>query len=115
MYVRSNTPKYVCEACRNKIPIVDLEGIFHEQLRHIYLSPEEVATYVAQADEGLKQKEEVLQSLTSGRQRLTVAMDRVFNLLTDGQISGESFDSVPPIVEGSGGPELASAYAATPA
>jgi hypothetical protein len=33
MYVLSATPKYFCEQCRTRIPIVDLEAIFLDQLK----------------------------------------------------------------------------------
>ena len=56
MYVKSNSPKYVCSKCKNKIPIVDLEGIFHEQLRTFFYSEDEIASYIEQADAGMTEK-----------------------------------------------------------
>ena len=40
MHVLSSTPKYFCEKCRTRIPVVDLEAIFLEQLKHFFANPE---------------------------------------------------------------------------
>jgi site-specific DNA recombinase len=93
MYVPSNTPKYVCQSCRNKIPIVDLEGIFHEQLKSFFLSPEEVAKYLNEADKTLAHKQEVLDILIQERQKVSQGMDKVYDLHINGQISAEGFSS----------------------
>ena len=47
MYVKANSPKYVCERCRNKIPMVDLDNIVHEELENFFSSPEKVAGHLA--------------------------------------------------------------------
>ena len=56
MYVPSNTPKYVCYRCHTKIATSDLEAVYHEQLRDFFLSPEDVARHLGQADEEIKAK-----------------------------------------------------------
>ena len=72
---------------------MDLEGIFHEQLRQIAVSPDDITAYLENANEGIKAQQERLQSLMSERQRLGQMMDRVFDLHVAGQISHEGFGS----------------------
>lgn len=55
----SNTPNCVCYACRNKIPVVDLEAVFHERLKHLFFSEAELAEYFSTADHVLKEKDEL--------------------------------------------------------
>jgi site-specific DNA recombinase len=93
MYVPSNTPKYVCYKCRNKLPTTDLEAIFQEQLKGFFLSPEELAGYIGQADETVREKEELLDSLATKHRKLKADMDKMLRLYLDGQISGEGFGS----------------------
>ena len=62
MYVPVNSPKYICAACRNKIPAADLEDIFFEQLHGFLISPTEVNAYLARAADTLTDKERLLES-----------------------------------------------------
>ena len=80
MYVPSNTPKYVCYKCRNKIPVVDLEGVFQEQLKNFFLSPKEMTGYLQKADETIKAKEELLKTLENERQKLKSETDKMMRL-----------------------------------
>jgi site-specific DNA recombinase len=91
MSVPSNTPKYVCERCRNKIPIVDLEQVFHEKLRDFFLDPMQVAAYLGQGDDALRAKEELFESLTRERSRLALEMDKLYRLYQEDELSGKSF------------------------
>jgi site-specific DNA recombinase len=91
MYVPSNTPKYVCQDCRNKIPITDLEQVFFEKLRDFFLDPGQVADYLGQADEALAGKKELLSTLGRERSRLATEMDKLYRLYQDDQLSGQSF------------------------
>jgi site-specific DNA recombinase len=91
MYVRSNTPKYVCMACRTKIPIVDLDQIFQGQLREFTLSPEAIASYLAQGSEAVSEKEELLGALLRERERLTKEADKLYRLYQEDALTVDGF------------------------
>jgi site-specific DNA recombinase len=91
MYVPSNTPKYVCYACRNKIPIEDLEAVFHEQLRNFFFSPDEIARHLEQSDHAIKEKTELLTVLERERKKLQAEADKLYDLYQSGMIDKRGF------------------------
>lgn len=91
MYVPSNSPKYTCYECRNKIPVVDFEAIFHEQLRDFLLSDEELTAYLSAGQSQVREKEDQIEILTRESQKLKREMDQVYDLYIKGEISPEGF------------------------
>ena len=91
MYVPSNTPKYVCYKCRNKVPVVDLEGIFHEQLKTLFFSPTEIAAYLKQANDEIDGKEKLVNVLQSEERNLRREIDKLYELYLADQITKEGF------------------------
>ena len=91
MYVRSNTPKYVCMACRTKIPIVDLDHIFQGQLEDFTLSPEAIEAYLAQGSEAVTEKEELLDALFRERERLTKEAEKLYRLYQEDGLTVQGF------------------------
>lgn len=91
MYVLSNSPKYVCQSCRNKIPVVDLEAIFHEQLKSFFFSSEEIAQHLSAFDNTIKDKEEQLAVLEKERKKLAVETDKLYSLYQADAIDKRGF------------------------
>jgi site-specific DNA recombinase len=91
MYVPSNTPKYVCQECRNKVPQVDLERVFQEQLCQFALSPDEVASALHEADAELSGKRELLETLIREAERLKAEADQLYRLYLDGSLTSRGF------------------------
>ncbi len=91
MYVPSNTPKYVCQECRNKIPVVDLEGVYHDQLQGFLLSPDDLHQYVAEAETTVRDQEALVTSLIQEKRKLEQEIDTLFDLHRDGQIPSQGF------------------------
>jgi len=91
MYVPSNSPKYTCYKCRNKISTDDLEEVFHHQLKSFFFSPSEISSYLNKADQVIKEKEELLRTLAEEERKTKQEMDKTYRLYIDDQITGESF------------------------
>lgn len=93
MYVPSNYPKYTCRSCdrRNKIPVTDLEDLFHEQLKRFLFSEKETAAYLESANKTLAEKEELLQTIEKEKAKVKEEIEGVFRLYHDNQIDTNGF------------------------
>lgn len=94
MYVPTNTPKYVCMGCRNKIPIVDLEGIFVDELKNYLLSPEKVSEYLARADQTNQEKGRLLESLQAEHRNVKAEAEKTYRLYLDGALTVPQFKEI---------------------
>jgi site-specific DNA recombinase len=91
MYVRSSSPKYVCEKCRNKMPVADLEAVYREQLHHFLVSPEEIDAHDAAANESMREKERLIASAEVELRKIEAEDESVFQLYLAKELSKEDF------------------------
>jgi site-specific DNA recombinase len=91
MYVPSNTPKYVCGGCRNKISIVDLESIFLDELKEYLLSPERVAEYLKGANAAIADKGRLVEGMRKELQKAKQEAERIYRLYMDEGLTSQQF------------------------
>ena len=91
MYVPSNSPKYVCQKCRNKIGLADLETIFQEQLKTFLFSDTDIQNYFAMADAQIKEKDCLFATLSQERKRVIDEMDSIMKLYQKKELPPEGF------------------------
>ena len=91
MYVRAKSPKYVCRKCHNKIPMTDLEAIFHDELKAFFAEPERIAEHLKAADKNLSEKQTLLAAHEREIAKVREEMTRTHRLYLDGQITPQGF------------------------
>ncbi len=91
MYVPSNSRKYTCYECRNKIPVVDLEAVFHEQIKNFLFSDAEIAMHLEKADAAITEKAELLGVLEAERKKLVGETDKLYDLYQSEMIDKQGF------------------------
>jgi site-specific DNA recombinase len=91
MYVWTNSPKYICTKCRNKIPIGDLEAVYRDQLRHFLLSPAELASHRKAADDEINESERLIAAAQGELRKLATEDERLYQLYLANSLSKEDF------------------------
>jgi site-specific DNA recombinase len=91
MYVRSNSPKYVCRECHNKIPIADLDLIVRDELKGFFANADRIAEHLKNADQNLSEKQTLLAAHEREIQKVRDDMTRTHRLFLDGQITSQGF------------------------
>lgn len=91
MYVPSNSPKYTCYKCRNKIRKDDLEEIFHQQLKTFFFSKKEINQYLNKADKVIKEKENLLKASKEEKRKTEIEMNKIYRAYINEEITMDSF------------------------
>ena len=91
MYVRSGSAKYVCRKCHRKIPMVDLEGVIHDELKAFFASPAKLASHAAEAKRNLAEKEQALAAHEREIAKVREEMAHTHRLCFDGHLTPQGF------------------------
>lgn len=91
MYLHSNSPKYTCHNCKNKILEDDLEEIFHQQLTDYIISEESIKHYIQSSEQFITEKENQLKTLQKEAQRIQIRLDDLLELHLNKEIATEGF------------------------
>ena len=91
MYVRSNSPKYVCRACHNKIPITALDEIVREELKGFFADAGRIASHLQDADRNLAEKQALLAAHEQEIKKVRDDMARTHRLYLEEQITAQGF------------------------
>lgn len=92
MYMRSNSPAYVCNNCKNKILPDVIEEIFQEQLRSFIFSDTELANHLESEKGRIKEQETLLLGHQKRISELNVKIDHLFNLYYEGKLDKDAFE-----------------------
>lgn len=92
MYVPSNSPKYTCFTCRNKISTEDLEAIFHDQLNQFLYSDDELKQFIHGTTDKLNELTQIQKTLEKSVNDLFQKQESLIALHTAGKLTVENFD-----------------------
>ena len=91
MTVPSNSPKYICAKCRNKVEPDVLETIFQNELKGLFSSPEDLAKLFERADMVIKEKQELLEQLENEKGRVERHKEKVKESYFSEEITVKTF------------------------
>ena len=91
MYVASNSPKYICPKCRNKIPIGDLEAVYRDELSRFLIAPEAVTAHLEAAQGQIQETEALISAAEKELRTLADEDERLYRLYIADKLSQDDF------------------------
>ncbi|MCE1169532.1 MAG: recombinase family protein [Sphingobacteriia bacterium] len=91
MYLPSNSPKYTCNNCKNKINQEDLEDIFHQQLTDYIITEENIKHYINASESVISEKEKLLKTLQKEAQKIQTRLDNLIELHLNKELATDGF------------------------
>ncbi len=100
MYLSSDSSKYTCSKCKNKIHKDDIEEIFHQQLTNYIISKNSLTDFIVESESTIKDKEKQIKTLSKEAQKIKQMLDNLLELHLKKQIATEGFgDQYNPLFE----------------
>jgi site-specific DNA recombinase len=90
MYITHASNNYACKKCKNRIPAIDLDGIYQENLKS-YLTENDPDQYNEELRVNLEEKERLFNGMISERTKLSKRMEQLVNMRLDGELDKEAF------------------------
>ena len=91
MYVLTDSSKYTCNKCRNKMPINDLEAIFEQELKNFTVSPKELTAHLEKGKASLQAKDSLVENLLKEQKKISAEIEKLHELYQSGAIDKKGF------------------------
>lgn len=91
MYVPDQSVKYTCTSCRNKIPCIDLDAIFAEELTRFVFSDAEIENYTRRGTTRLREDDLAIVTLEQEKKLIGEESDKLYALYIQGGLDVEGF------------------------
>lgn len=91
MYIAHDNKIFACKTCKNRIASLDLDEIYHQQLKSFLLTDTDVSEYLKKSDNSIKEKEKLLQMNISEREILKKQATELVNLRINKELTREGF------------------------
>ena len=93
MYVYNNNKDYKCTPCKRKIPVSDLDEIYHSQLKSFLFSDSDLNSFSEKSDQQIKEKQNLLDISKDSYEKIKKRLEQQLNLRLDGELSKTDFQS----------------------
>lgn len=91
MYVYTESPIYKCKQCKRKIAVQDIDDIYHQQLKHYFMTETDIETYNSKTFSFIAEKEALLAVMKNEYDKLLKKTEELTNLRIGGELSKEEF------------------------